>query len=95
MQSLKPTHLKYKRLEARITDEQKVLFQHAADLLGRSLTDFTISVLQEAAKRVIQEHDTMQLSVRDQQAFIKALLTPEKPNKPLKAALKQYQKEVK
>jgi uncharacterized protein (DUF1778 family) len=95
MQSSKQTHSKYKRLEARITADQKELFQHAAALSGRSLTDFTINALQEVAKRVIQEHEVIRLSLRDQLAFAKTWQNPPKPNKLLKAALKRYHKAVK
>ena len=38
---------KIQRLEARVNSEQKELFQGAADLLGRSLTDFIVSTLQK------------------------------------------------
>lgn len=95
MQSTKLASLKYKRLEARITADQKALFQHAADLLGRSLTDFVVSVLQEAAKRIIQEQNVMQLSLRDQLTFAEAWQNPAKPNMALKLALKRYDEKVK
>ena len=42
------------RLEARITDEQRQLFQRAADLQGRSLTDFVISKVHEKAVQTIE-----------------------------------------
>ena len=35
------------RLEARLSDEQKSLLQHAADLTGRSLTEFVVSSAQD------------------------------------------------
>ena len=48
---------KHKRLETRVTPEQKELFLRAASLQGRSLTDFVVSSLQETATRVIAGHD--------------------------------------
>ena len=87
--------IKTERLEARISSEQKELFQHAANLSGRSLTDFIISALQEAARLVVHEHKVIQLSLRDRQAFVQALLEPPKPNKNLSQAAKRYQKKVK
>jgi uncharacterized protein (DUF1778 family) len=95
MEPMKQTSLKYKRLEARITPDQKILFQHAANLLGRSLTDFIVSALQDVAKRIIQEQNVMQLSLHDQLAFAEAWQNPPKPNNALKSALKRYHKEVK
>jgi uncharacterized protein (DUF1778 family) len=44
------TRSKNERLEARITKEQKEIFQRAAELQGRTLTDFVISSLMNAAK---------------------------------------------
>ncbi|MGH6959741.1 MAG: DUF1778 domain-containing protein, partial [Dongiaceae bacterium] len=39
------------RLEARISRDQKTLFQRAAELQGRTLTDFVVSSAQDAAVR--------------------------------------------
>jgi len=94
MQPLRQTSLKSERLEARISLKQKHLFQHAANLSGRSLTDFAISALQEAAKNIIQEHAIIQLSLRDQQTFVEVLFAPPKPNNRLLKAAKRYQKKV-
>jgi uncharacterized protein (DUF1778 family) len=78
------------RLEARLTDEQKALFQHAADLTGRSLTEFVVSSAQEVAARTVREHDVLTLSGRDRQFFVKALLKPNPPNKRLRQAARRY-----
>jgi len=85
---------KAERLEARISPDQKHLFQHAADLLGRTLTDFVVSTLQQAATRVIQEQEMLHLSLADRKVFVEALLNPPKPNNRLLKATKRYQKEV-
>jgi uncharacterized protein (DUF1778 family) len=50
------------RLEAWLTDEQKPLFQHAADLTGRSLTEFVVNNAQEVAARTVREHEVLTLS---------------------------------
>src|ERR1035438_7965494 len=39
------------RLEARITPDQKELIERAACVQGRTVTDFVVSALQEAAKQ--------------------------------------------
>ena len=80
------------RLEARLTDEQKLLFQHAADLTGRSLTEFVVSSAQEVAMRTVREHELLTVSGRDRQAFLDALLTPPSPNKRLREAARRYKK---
>lgn len=47
--------VKYERLEARISPEQKRLFQRAAELQGRTLTDFVVASVNDAAQRVIED----------------------------------------
>lgn len=87
------THLettKVERLEARLTSVQKRLLQKAADLAGRSLTDFVISSAQEAARKTIHDHRVITLSLRDQEIFAKALLNPPPPSTALRTAWKRY-----
>ena len=78
------------RLEARLTDEQKALIQHAADLTGRSLTEFVVSSAKEVAARTVREHEVLTLSGRDRQVFAEALLKPNPPNKRLRQAARRY-----
>lgn len=85
---------KAERLEARVSYEQKKLFQKAADLLGRSLTDFIVNTLQKTAKQIIREHEIVKLSSSDRVIFIKALLNPPKPNSRLLKAVKRYEKDI-
>src|SRR5215470_13094315 len=80
------------RLEARISRDQKALFQRAAELQGRTLTDFVIASVHDAAIRVIEETQTIRLSVKDSRAFAEALLNPREPNARLKAAADRYLK---
>ncbi len=80
------------RLEARISRDQKALFQRAAELQGRTLTDFVIASVHEAAVRVIEDAQTIRLSTRDSRAFAEALLNPREPNARLKASAQRYLK---
>ena len=80
------------RLEARLTDEQKALLQHAADLTGRSLTEFVVSSAQEVAARTVREHEVLTLSGLDRQVFIDALLKPISPSKRLRQAARRYKR---
>lgn len=79
------------RLEARIKPEVKELWQQAADLEGRSLTDFVIATVQAEAIRVIEQHQRLKLSREDSQAFAAAILNPPPPNAALTAANQQGQ----
>ncbi|MEI9989453.1 MAG: DUF1778 domain-containing protein [Rhizomicrobium sp.] len=78
------------RLEARISRDQKELFQRAAELQGRSLTDFVLYSVQEAAVRTIEETQLIRLSAQDSRAFAEALSNPKKPNGKLRAAAQRY-----
>jgi uncharacterized protein (DUF1778 family) len=82
------------RLEARVTDEQKTLLQRAAALLGRSLSDFLVASAQDAATRVIQEHEMIRLTKADRTVFVSALLDPPAPNARLAKAAKAYRQKM-
>jgi uncharacterized protein (DUF1778 family) len=78
------------RLETRVTAEQKTLIEHAAALQGRTVTDFVLTSVQDAAKRAIEEHQQLELSVRDSQAFVDALLHPKPVNDRLRETVRRY-----
>jgi uncharacterized protein (DUF1778 family) len=78
------------RLEARITTEQKGLIEHAAALQGRTVTDFVLISVQDAARRVIEDHQRLNLSIRDSQAFVAALLNPTPINDRLRDTVRRY-----
>lgn len=82
------------RLEARISFEQKALFEKAAELQGCSLSNFIITSAREAALRTIREHEVIKLVGPDRDAFIAALLNPLKPTKKMLEAARRYIKET-
>ena len=86
------TQTRSERLEARISKAQKDLFVRAAELQGRSLTDFLVASVQEAALATVRTHDAVRLSDRDRKAFVSALLKPPSPTKTLQEAAKRYRK---
>jgi uncharacterized protein (DUF1778 family) len=77
---------KRERLEARITREQKVLFQQAAAMRGQSLSDFIVSSAEALAEETIERH-TITVSARDYAMIMEALLNPPEPNEHLKRAM--------
>lgn len=90
---MEPKIIHKARFDTRVSREQKELFELAATLGGfRTLTDFVISTLQEKAKIILEEHQTILASERDRRIFFDALLHPPKPNARLKAAAKRYKK---
>jgi uncharacterized protein (DUF1778 family) len=77
------------RLEARVTPEQKELFKEAAALQGVTLTDFIVGSVHQAAIRALEARHVLELSRRDQKAFVSALLRPGAPGRRLRAAWSQ------
>lgn len=77
-------------MEARVSPEQKKLFKKAAALEGRSLTDFIVSSVSDAARRTVQDFEVMKLRKRDREVFVKSLRKPGSPNKALKSAAALY-----
>lgn len=82
------------RLEARVSATQKALFQRAASLSGRTLSEFVVSSAQEAAAKVIQEHESVRLTRAEQAAFVEGLLNPPAPSTRLRQAAKQYKQMI-
>lgn len=80
------------RLEARVSAAQKTLLQRAAALSGRTLSEFVVSSAQDAARRVIAEHESIRLSREEQLAFVRALLDPPQPSSQLIRAAKAYRR---
>lgn len=78
------------RLETRVTAEQKSLIERAAALQGRTVTDFVLTSVQDAARRAIEEHQRLELSVRDSEAFVEALLNPRPANNRLRDTIRRY-----
>ena len=80
------------RLETRVTADQKSLIEHAAALQGRTVTDFVLTSVQEAARRAIEEHQRLDLSLRDSQAFVDALINPQAVNDRLCDTVQRYRR---
>ena len=78
------------RLEARISSDQKDLFVRAAELQGRTLTDFVIASVHEAAVRTIDDMQAIRLNEQESRAFVEAICNPREPTPKLKAAARRY-----
>ena len=82
------------RLEARITAEQKAMIERAAAYEGRSVSDFVIHSVQEAAKAVVREHETLWLNRQQSEALVQMLLDAPEPNAALQEAAQEYRRQV-
>lgn len=78
------------RLEARIAPEALLIVKRAAEIQGRSVSDFVVAAAQEAASRAIEETQIIRLSLEDQRAFADAILNPPKPSDALKRAAEAH-----
>ena len=76
--------------DARLNEEQKILIQKAADLEGRSMTDFVLHSAEAAAERTIKERSILILSARETEAFVDAILNPVAPGSVLRTAARHY-----
>ncbi len=68
--------------------------ERAAALQSRTVTDFVLSSVQEAARRTIEEHQRLDLSVRDSAAFVEALLNPRPVNDRLRDTVNRYRQKT-
>ena len=74
------------RLEARISPDLHALLKRAAQLQGRTMTDFVVAAVQQAAVTAISQADIIRLSLADQEAFAQALLAPPQATPAMKRA---------
>lgn len=74
-----PNATKSERLELRLTRDQKVTIEQAAAVSGRTVTDFSVSVLAREAAEVIRFEHELQLSKKSWDAFNEILDRPAEP----------------
>jgi uncharacterized protein (DUF1778 family) len=73
------------RLEARIAPKSLAVVKRAAELQGRSVSDFVVAAAEDAARRTLEESHIIRLAAEDQARFVELLLNPP----PLGAAMKR------
>lgn len=80
------TTRKSDRVAVRLSAENKLLLERAAEVAGRSLSDFVVSSSLSAAQQTLAEVERMRLGEADRDAFLAALDNPPAPNAALWAA---------
>jgi uncharacterized protein (DUF1778 family) len=80
------------RLEARLPADVHALLKRAAEIQGRSLTDFVVAAAHDAARRTIEETEIIRLSRADQQQIADSILNPPEPTPALRRAFARHQK---
>ena len=82
---------KITRIEARVNPETQTLLKRAADLQGRSLSDFVVSAARVAALETIETMESIKLSRDAQALFVQLLLDPPEPNDALRRAVQAHE----
>jgi uncharacterized protein (DUF1778 family) len=83
------------RIEARIAPEALAVVKRAAEIQGRSISDFVVAAAEEAANRTIERAHIIRLSVEDQRAFAAAILNPPEPTPALRRAFRRHRALIK
>jgi uncharacterized protein (DUF1778 family) len=84
------THNRTARIEARIAPDGLAIVRRAAEIEGRSVSDFVVAAAQEAARKTVAELEVIHLSRAAQEQFAALLLTPPPPADALLRALKRH-----
>lgn len=87
-----PSNISTARLEARISTDLHTMLKRAAEIQGRTMTDFVVSAVQDAAQRAIEQAEVVRLTLADQECFAQALLAPPRPAPALKRAFTRRRK---
>lgn len=80
------------RLEARVPAKVHAVLKRAAEIQGRTLTDFVVAAAHAAACRAIEEAEIVHLSVEDQRRVASAILKPPAPTPALRRAVTRRRK---
>lgn len=64
------------RIDARIAPDVLAVVRRAAEIEGRSVSDFVVAAAQDAANKTIAEAHIIRLSVQDQKRFAELLFDP-------------------
>lgn len=82
------------RIEARIAPDALAAVKRAAEIQGRSVSDFVVAAAQEAANRTIEEAQIIRLSLEDQRAFAEAIINPPEPTPAFRRSLRRHRELV-
>jgi uncharacterized protein (DUF1778 family) len=83
-------HSRTARIEARIAPDALAIVRRAAEIQGRSVSDFVVAAAQEAAQKTVAEVEVIRLSREAQEQFISLLLNPPPPSAALMRALDRH-----
>jgi uncharacterized protein (DUF1778 family) len=77
---------------SRVPAEVHALLQCAAEIEGRSLTEFVVAAATSAARKTIESAGMIRLSPEDQQRFAEALINPPPLTPAMRRAIKHHRR---
>lgn len=80
------------RFETRLTPYARKIIKRAAEIQGRSMSDFVVAAAEHAAERAICEAHVIDLALEEQHAFAEALLNPPKLGSAWKRARESHRR---
>jgi uncharacterized protein (DUF1778 family) len=87
---MKTSNTQTARLEARLPAHVHAMLKRAAEIQGRTLTDFVVNASSEAARQTIESNDIISLSLKDQRLFADSIINPPEPNAALTRAFTKH-----
>lgn len=81
-------------MECRMTADTQELLRAAAQMSGRSVTDFVVAAATAAAHELIEKTTAIRLHLADQQRFADAILSPAEPTDALVRAFQRRQQRL-
>jgi len=85
---------KEERLETRLPAEAKRQIEYAAELQGRSVSDFVVTAALIEASKVIEQQKIIRLSMEESMTLANAILNPPEPNAKAIAAARRYKEKM-
>ena len=82
------------RVEARLSRDALVVIERAAEIEGRSVSEFIVNAAEKAAQETVERTTMIRLAVEDQRRMWEALLNPPEPNEALRRAFEAHKRLV-
>jgi len=80
------------RVEVRMSPDDLAVVKRAAEIQGRSVSEFIVDAAQQLAHKTIEETTVMRLSVEDQRLIMESILDPPEPTEALRRAFEAHRK---
>ncbi len=83
--------VKNKRIELRLSEAEKEIFQKAQELSGdKSFSSFVVRIVKKEAEEIMAKHNKVLASERDRELFFTAVFADLEPNQNLREAAQKH-----